>query len=178
MRKEESREPGSLHFHYDREEREDGLSKYVRQNLHTTGFLRRNRSLAITLIDLAVLVPLVLIFVFFIRSRPGPELYAGYELRATASRSGDRIFVAIEFERTEESVIDGFVRISLRVLPDDRRVELVDALPEGPGERRTIRGMVESTAKEPRLFATIDLGEQTEVVEIEVVDDRSDDSSD
>lgn len=168
MKQEETRGEGQYHYHYDRSEREVGLSGYAERNLHTSGFLRRNRSLAITLIDLLVLLLLFLLIMFYLKMQPSGSRFEGLEVTSDAYLSEERLFVALTFERTEDSGPTGMVRVLFRVLPDDRRLELIDALPKSMGDSRTMRGVVECSSREPRLFATVDLEERSEVIEIPV----------
>ncbi len=167
--REETRYPGEPRFHYRREDREAGLSDYAKRNLHTRGFFRRNRSLAITLIDLLVLLLLFIIINVYLRSRPGPELIEGLTVTSDAYLSAGRVYVTIAVERTGESGPEGTVRILLRVLPDDKRLDMTDVLPQAEGESRTIRGVLDiSSSEPPRLFATFDTSEGRVVTEIDV----------
>jgi hypothetical protein len=169
VKPEESRSPGELRFHYDREAREAGLSEYAKRHLHPPkGLFRRNRSLLITMIDVAILVILFLSVTFYLRTRPDADDDFGFTLRPEAYLSDGRLFVTLTFERTAVEGAHGPVRVFLRSLPDDVRVELSSTLPEAMGATVTLRGALDVDSVEPTLFATIDYDTGSEVIRIEV----------
>ena len=169
MKPRETDGPDEVHFHYNREERETGLSEFAKRNLHTKGFFRRNRSLVITLIDLSVLVLLFFIIFFYLKitgvSSSGIE---GISLETDAYLLGNRVYVTMVFERTEADGPTGAIRVFFRALPSDSREDVSGVLPSFIGEVRTIRAAMTAEESEVKVFATVDFETGSKVYEIEV----------
>jgi biopolymer transport protein ExbD len=82
-----------LHFHYNREEREA-----TRQRVWTPptgGFLRRNRALAIVLVDVIIVVLLFFIYLFFIRPMEGQVRLGAYRASAQTFLMEDDLLVVV-----------------------------------------------------------------------------------
>ena len=168
----ETHYPGEAEYHYDREKREEGLSNYAVRNLHTQkSIFRHNRSLTITLIDVAALILLVSLVSIFLRTRPA-STQVGISVTGEAFRLDDRIIASVTIERLEESAPSGEVRVVFRVLPGSSRSEVHDLLPEVAGEKRTIRSSMpyENIRDDipSMVFATIYAGGERSVVTIDV----------
>ena len=171
MRSPETDGPGELHYHYSRDEKKAGMSAYTLRNLHPKkGFFKRNRSLAITLVDLSVLVMLFAIIFFYFRLAGPPPGVEGLTVVAEAYRLDGRVYVSIMFERTDDTGPTGNVRVFLRALPADTRIELSDMLPVRTGEVRTLRSVIASSDPEIMLFATIDYATTSKVIEVDVTE--------
>ena len=177
MKQQESHNPGDLHFHYDREQREKTLSSYVKRNLHTKGSVfRRNRSLKITLLDLVVLVLLVTVVSIFLRTKGATSVDGEIDVYGEAYRSGDRIIVSLTMERLSDQSPTGPVRVVFRALPGDTRLQLDDVLPESPGDSRTLRGALphpgEGGNTRVRVFATVNIDGEGTGFTLEVRDEE------
>jgi len=166
--REETRYPGEARFHYNREEREAGLSEYARNTLHAKGFFRRNRSLVITLIDVLVLLLLFFIINLYVRTRSKSELTDGLSVTSEGEIQDGRIFLSLTIKRTSDAGPTGVARVMFRALPDDVRVDVSDTLPEAKGETRVVHSVLEVSSSEPRVFATVDVGDSRKVFEVKL----------
>lgn len=130
-----------LVFHYDRSEREA-----MRTRVWTPpsgGFLRRNRSLAILLIDAVIVVGLFLLFLFVILPMQRRVTLAGYQVTVDAIAFAEEIVVRARVvpvdsaDRTDQPIIT----VSAAGL------ETADLAPRGD-TTRTVRLNVPRTANE------------------------------
>jgi len=168
----ETHYPGQAEYHYDREKREEGLSNYAVRNLHTQkSIFRHNRSLTITLIDVAALVLLVSLVSIFLRTRPA-STQVGISVTGEAFRLDDRLIASVTIERLDESAPSGEVRVVFRVLPGSSRSEVHDLIPDVVGEKRTVRSSMpyEDVRDDipSMVFATIYAGGERSVLTIDV----------
>ncbi len=138
--KEETRDPGAIKYHYNRDERTASLPDRVRERSERTGILRGNRSLLITLLDVAFLVALVVVFSVVSRLMGDSSLLPGYTVSARASAFGDRVLVSVTVEALEEREGPEAVRIRIGY-PDGRAlIELNDFLPADKKAEQIYRG--------------------------------------
>ena len=139
--REETKEPGEIKFHYDREERHASLPEHIRDRpLKKRGFLRGNRSLAITFIDVLFLVMLVIVFSVVSRIMGDNTILPGYSITVKASVFGDRALVSTTVKAREERETADSVRIRISYPDGSARIELDDFLPAADGEERIYRG--------------------------------------
>ncbi len=131
------------HFHYDREERQRRLSGYARE-MHGRkkgGLFKKNRSLAIILIDLGVILVIAAIMWFYIRTRADEELYEGLVFAGEAYFIDNRVFATLVIERTNDSIYTGMIRATFQAPgADDYTIE--SSLPIEIGETQRIRGLL------------------------------------
>ena len=127
MRGPETDEPGRAHFHYNRAEREAGLSDAVR-NRQNGSFWRRNRHLLMILIDILVVCA---VFVFLLpRLRAGGEELAGYRFQMKVVLFDGTLLCSLRVDGSEAER-GGELEVLLRALPDGESVRLFDLLEAG-----------------------------------------------
>ncbi len=133
MDREETREPGQIIYHYNREERLASLSPEIR-NRKKTRWLRGNRGMIILLIDVLFLV----FFFSIIRPllAPAPDSLTGFGLEFEVKEERSRIFLTISVtalkELTEEKTL------KLLVLHGGGQSVLTDLLPMEKDEERVL----------------------------------------
>ena len=168
MEREEIKETGKLHFHYDREDRIKNLSGAKPEQTGTKGLFRRNRSLFITLLDVIVLIILFVIVTLLFRTRSAAEPIPGYAITARAATFDDRILINITFTSLRDSDADpSGVRIVLSH-GDISRQELMDVLPGKEGQQRIVRGTLPIKSSEKKVLIEIFSGEHTAKLDIEI----------
>ncbi len=169
MRGEETRKSGRAHFYYDREDRVRGLSAYVRERQEgkTRSIFRKNRSLAIILIDLGVILLIVAIMFFFVRLRAVEELYDGLTVDGDAYFIEGRIFVTLVVERTGSSEYAGTARAIFSV-PDGNEYSIESPLPSDTGDTERIRGVVTTDRAPAHVDVMFIVGDQRRTLEIAV----------
>jgi hypothetical protein len=139
--REESRYPDKLHFHYRREERTASLPERIRDRPHKKrGFLRGNRSLTITLIDVVFLVMLFAVFSVVSRLMGDNTILPGYTISAKAATFGDRVLVSATVKARETAEGESPIRVRFSYPDGGTRVEVDDFLPTEKGEKRIYRG--------------------------------------
>ena len=163
MKQEESRDPGELHYHYDRAVRRAGLPERLRQT-RPKGFLRGNRSLVITLLDLSVLLILFVIVWFFVRSGGRGDALEGYELAARGVVFGDRVFASLSLEPQNEEVSGGIVSAAFGFDAGAAEVTVTDVLPEPGEEARVLRTSIPLDPEAKQIVILVRIGEEIKEV--------------
>ena len=147
-----------LHFHYDREEREAG--KRTIWTPPTGGFFRRNRALAIILVDLIIVVLIFLLYLFFLHPLEGRVRLGDYHVETQSYVLAEEILITVTVTRGADRADGGEVQpvITVRV-----HGESVSDLAPLPGRERTVALRLprpEATGTEEVLL-TIIIGDQT-----------------
>ncbi|MBU8914113.1 MAG: hypothetical protein KOO61_08835 [Spirochaetales bacterium] len=128
MAKEEIRD-GKLHgFHYDRAERLAG--KGGEKSPEPKGLFRRNRSLAIILLDVIIIVIIFLLFQFIFTPGKSWTRVGDYRVDLTAFRFESEVYATVTISRTragEDEQVAG--SDSLVVIRFAGREEVLDILP-------------------------------------------------
>lgn len=162
---EETREPGTVRYHYNREERRASLPDHLRDTSKKKGILRGNRSLLITLIDVVFLVMLVIVISVFYRVRGDGNILQGYAVSAGAITFGDNVLVSVKVKAREDRVEAQPVRIRIGYPAGGTRIELSGFLPEAGGVEEIYRGSLplspEQTQIRIDLFADETTGSMT-----------------
>lgn len=144
---EETRDPQRPHFHYSREERLSSLSHRARSVYEPKrGFLRRNPSLLITLVNVAVVLVLLFVASALTRGRGVTKEFLGYRVTTKAASFDDQIFVTIEMVCRQPRTTPVEVRVVIRPVDGEARQEMSDVLPAAKGEKRVIRGTLPADA--------------------------------
>jgi hypothetical protein len=125
---------GDLRFHYNREERLEGRAEPVRRG----GFLFRNRSLAIVLIDLLFVFVVFVLLRVFIFDGNSPETVGPYAVEVSAFAFDGEIYVTVQITRDEpaEPAGGGSSLVEVR-FPDGTVV--TDVLPAAASEQIDVR---------------------------------------
>jgi hypothetical protein len=149
--KEESRDPGAVRYFYNREERMAALPDHV-QRPSRKGVFKGNRSLLITLIDVAFLILLVAAFSVFSLMTGNARVIPGYSATAKASQFDDRVLVSIRVVAREDHDEAQTVRIRLSYPEGSERVEVSGYLPTEKGSEVVFRGALPYDADQSRLI--------------------------
>lgn len=94
----ESGGDGGFRFHYNREERIQGLSDDARYYIYRQGKKRRNRSLLIIMIDIVVLIIIGYFMASVLGGRNEVEYFYGYRGTLSALVNGDRAYLSLRLE--------------------------------------------------------------------------------
>ena len=80
-------------FHFNKEEYEN--SRFTEPKSYKGGAFKRNRTLLITLLDIAIIIIIIVVVIPFVRkSFEDPDLH-GYSLNLTSYRSNNDIFLSL-----------------------------------------------------------------------------------
>jgi hypothetical protein len=168
MEREEIKEAGKLHFHYDREARLKNLSNALPEQTGTKGLFRRNRSLFITLLDVLVLIILFVIVTLLFRTRSAAEPIPGYGVTVSAAAFEDRILINTTFTAVKDSEdAPSGVRVVLSH-GDTSRQEILDVLPGKEGEQRIVRGTLPIKSPEKKVLIEIFSGEHSAKLDVKI----------
>jgi len=134
---DEIREKGdNIVYQYDREERK---AQRIAQTgeLPRKGWLRGNKSLIITLIDVVIVIGVFLLYIFFLKPMADRQILGDYTIRGQAFQYADRVFVSLSIvaedePRETEDDSSGLITV---VTPSG---EISDLLP-AEGRERIIR---------------------------------------
>jgi hypothetical protein len=143
---EETREPGHYVYHYSREER---LSRKPQEAPEADGFIKRNRSLLIVLLDIVLILVVFVLYLLFFHTAPTSTEMDGFIVDGNAFVFDGDIYLTLSITRGGNAVLvpqdDMLVEVSF---PGGRT--LVDALPIDPDYPATIRHVVTGeSARDP-----------------------------
>lgn len=166
MRPRETNDPtGAPHFHYSRAERL-GYDPAAEAKPKKEGIFQRNRSLAIILIDIAIILLIFIIYIFFLAPDASTAQMSSYEFRLRAVEFGDDVLVTLAVESLSETGAptaagEGILEI---VLSDQNGVELLRIIETPPeaGEERVVREILSDfqlPGEQGRIVADLQLGE-------------------
>jgi len=139
MASEESRTEGEYRFHYDREERirRSGREERVPQ---TGGIFKRNRSLAIILLDLIIVLIIFVIFGVIFRPDPSTGRAEGCEFTLRAVAYADQTLVSVRIRNVEGTLTEPQRIVTVTAGPPDKpaSTQVKDLIPE-KGKERVVR---------------------------------------
>jgi len=162
---EETREPGAIKYHYNREERTASLPDRVKESRGKGRILRGNRSLAITFLDVAFLVALIIVFSAVSRLMGDNSIIPGYTISVKATAFGERVFVSVKIQARKDSAAAEAVRIRIGYPGSGDRVELNDFLPAVRKTEQIYRGSLsfDSSREEVRItvYSGTEMGSMT-----------------
>lgn len=100
MNREETRDDRTLHFHYDRDERlaQTGGPKPAEPK----GLFRRNRSLAIILLDVLLILLIYVLFQFVFTPGRSSARVQDYDLELSAFRFEGELYVTVEITKSRD----------------------------------------------------------------------------
>ncbi len=166
MNRRETNDPtGAPHFHYSRAERlvYDPANEAKKK---PESIFKRNRSLAIILIDLAVILLIYVIYLIFLAPDASTARMSSFEFRLRAVQFGDDVLVTLAVESLSDAgspnvVGEGILEL---VLSDQDGAELLRRIetPPEPGGDRVIREIITDyrpPRDQGRIFADLQLGE-------------------
>ena len=127
----------NLVFHYDREERlrmkKGGSTEPQRPGLF--GFLRRNKTLTIVMLDVSLAILVFLLYWFFLRPDLSVELAGGYRYELRAVRFAEEVLVSLSVESVDEQRAGDLITVSYLTEEGDELLSERDVL---PGDARQV----------------------------------------
>jgi hypothetical protein len=166
MSRRETNDPtGAPHFHYSRAERL-GYDPATSGKKKPESIFKRNRSLAIILLDLAVILLVYVIYLVFLAPDASTARMNSYEFRLRAVQFGDDVLVTLAVQSLSEAGTpsregEGILEVVLSDQDGTELVRLVEIPPEHGGER--VFRQIISDYRPPRerglIFADLQLGE-------------------
>ena len=125
-------------YHFNREEYEK--SRYSEPKTYKGGPFRHNKTLLITLLDIAVILLIIMVVIPFIRKSNEVPNLSGYRLNLSHYRAGEDIFLNLLITNKAKKEADGaeLIDIEFSMKNSDESIYLNDLLPL-PGESLTYR---------------------------------------
>lgn len=174
----ETRYPGELYFHYNREDRLKSVRPEITSRLEgckpKKGLFRKNRTLMIILLDVLVIILLYFILMPFLNKRAQTAELAGYEMKLRAFLYEDTTFVSLGITHTgAEGNADGeLAHVRFYLEEGENGVEVIDILPEGLEEERILRTQLEGGKKKKRVYAEVRIRGETETLRTEIIPEQ------
>lgn len=152
---DETNDPGIPRFHYNREERMASLPEHLQDRRGKRSLFKGNRSLLITLIDVAFLVILVVVFSVVTRLLGDNTVLPDYTVSTRAFLFGERVLVSVTIQAREDRDTAEAVRIRIGYPESSDRVELNGFLPTKKGTEEIYRGSLPGKASEQEVRITL-----------------------
>jgi hypothetical protein len=184
MRQEEYRDPGKLHYHYDREDRLHYLSPNIRERMERNEsagkqglkkpFFKRNRSLMILLLDVIIILFLYFIILPLLGLGGGPSLdrIDDYTFELNGFVFDEKSLLSLSIERADMSETNEThagegqtITVVFSVEGTEKTVRAIDVLPQEKGASRIIRASIPYNGEEKKAVAEISFGDKKAVVE-------------
>ena len=153
-------------YHFNREEYEG--TRFSELKTYRGGAFKRNRTLLITLLDIAVIVLIILVVIPFIRkSYEVPDLN-GYSLNLTQYRSGTDIFLNLSIKNKSKEESKGADLIDIEFILENSRegIFINDLLPL-PGKSLSYRMSMPDDGSETA-SAKVTIKEITTVLNVKI----------
>lgn len=153
MPQEETRDKGKHHFHYSREERLNADSAIGRDDREEgsggKGLFRRNRSLAIILLDIVVIVIMFIIFQFVFTPGRSASRVSDYRVELDAFRFENEVYATVEITRIRErEQVESGAESLVEIRIGDSE-EILDVLPLEVGAKTTATAVLPWVEDEP-----------------------------
>jgi hypothetical protein len=155
-RQEESREDGAYAFHYHRQERlsRGGVDRDGPAPPKGSIF-KRNRSLAIVVIDLLVILLIYGLYILFFAPSNSSATIAGHALTLRAFSFESDAYVTLVFEAGDEARREP---VTVTFEAGEETVEVSEVLPEA-GTSKNLRAILDGQGEE-RVTATVTVGDE------------------
>ena len=137
MAVEETRGGTQLGFHYSRAERL-AAGGHAEKDPEPKGLFRRNRSLAIILLDIVVIVIMFLLFQFVFNPGRSWTRVEDYRIDLTTFRFENEVYATVDIERVREQQETPSGGDTLVVIRFPGRDQLLDVLPSRLNETTTV----------------------------------------
>ena len=135
MRGPESRQPGDINFHYNREDRESRLPEGI-INRRQNGFFSRNRHLLLIFVDILIMTAIGMFLLPYLRG--GDQEASGYRFSMNISLFDGTILTAVRAEPASGAAEEN-AECTIRILPQGRESrQYVYLIPTD--EKQIIRG--------------------------------------
>ncbi len=136
MAKEEIRDGKTYNFHYDRAERLGGTVS--EKSTEAKGLFQRNRSLAIILLDVIIIVIMFLLFQFIFTPGRSWTRVGDYRAELTAFRFESEVYATVEILRVRAGDEQPAGSDSLVIIRFAGREDVLDVLPTAIDDRITV----------------------------------------
>jgi len=125
-------------YHFDREEYEK--SRFSEPRKYKGGPFRNNKTLLITLLDIAVIVLIIMVVLPFIRKSYEIQNFNGYSLILTPYQSGTEIYLNLSIKNKAKGESNGanLTKIEFSLSNNSKSIYINDLLPL-PGETLSYR---------------------------------------
>ena len=155
----ETHDPGELHFHYNREDREAMLSEETKRVLTKTKLFTMNRRNMIILADIAVILLFTMIFAPFALGGRNNLSFQGYRTALKAYEFDGNILISLRVEAKEDNPIEnGLINAVFSVEGSDVEIEAVDNLPVSVEQPRILRAEIQTEGKKKlKVYASIEI---------------------
>jgi len=157
---EESRDPGGYVYHYNREERISGLPTDIQQRLAGKlpgGIFKRNRSLTIILIDLAVIALVWFVFLPLIRT-PASGIMGGYRFSLDSFSYEGRALISLKTTPVGNTTKTPPVYTAVFSAPSGRdSVEMQGSFTGAPGQPVILRASLPLSARQHSVKCVVTL---------------------
>ena len=140
-------DPSNFNYHYKRDEFE--ASRHTSHQVFRDGPFKRNRTLLITLLDIAVIVIIITVVIPLIRKPGVVPNFEGYRLELSSYRTDDRIFLNLMITNRQKTSSDGaeLADLEFSMAGSDQNAGQSDLLPL-PGESLTYRAVFRDDGSE------------------------------
>lgn len=164
MRGPETRDPGAYTYHYNRTERlSRGGTDRDRRDEQQGGIFKKNRSLAIVVIDLLVILLIYGLYQLFFAPASHIGEIAGHEVTLRAFSFDEEIYVTLRASGAE-----GALESPLTVVfAAGEETSAAQELLPGAGEARSYRAVLAAPESE-RVTATLNVGDSVETLQAAV----------
>lgn len=158
---------GGLHYHYSRSERLEQGGR-DREQAKKGSIFRRNRSLTLILIDVALILVIYLLFTYVFNTQPTTHDYGGYSFTIRAVAFGDEVLCTVRADQKdpEEGVAGAPARVVFE--SGEAREETSDLLPTGQTGERNFRARLPRAEAGEEVRATVYIGEAQFSIETQV----------
>jgi hypothetical protein len=155
----ESHEPGDLHFHYNREDREAMLSEETKRVLRKSKLFTMNRRNMIILADIAVILLFTMIFAPIVLGGKSNAAIDGFRTNLKAYEYDGLILVSLRVETKKDNPQEsGLVSAAFSLNDEENRIEEIDLLPSEALKPRVLRAEFKATDLEKtKVFVSIDI---------------------
>ena len=158
----ESHEPGGLHFHYNREDREEMLSEETRRVMKKSKLFTMNRRNMIILADIAVIILFTMIFAPIVMGGKSNVKIDGFKASLKAYEYDGLILVSLRVETDRDNPGEaGLVSAYFSLEGDEQHAEELDLLPSAAGEPRVLRAEFPAPENEKiRVLVDVEINEK------------------
>jgi hypothetical protein len=148
-------EPGNQQFnyHYNREERLKMPNAPKNNYEKSNNILKKNKSLAIILIDIVIFVIVFSVIKFFFILPSNFDNNNGYSLTLSGFSTNEEVIVRVKIEKKENDAPEGNAEITFTA--EGRDLDLSEVLPKEKGEYIEITDSIKISEKTDHISASV-----------------------
>lgn len=162
---------GGLTYHYSRSDRLKMGGHDLEAPKKKGSIFNRNRSLAIVLIDIALIVVIYIIFSLVFNTEPTSESYGGYNFSLRAVAFADEVLCTVRVTQQEPEEGVAGVPATVRFSSGGGSAETIDLLPTGNTSERLFRARLQRSEAANEVRATVEIGDHSFTIETQVVEE-------